>query len=221
MSHGPEHQIEHAEHASHAAHDPFDRQVTVSIAIVAAFLAGVTLLSHRAHNDTLVHQGDALRHRTHAAVKANEATDAWAEYQANKNHAVMYQLQADALEAQASLKPEAAKTLADWREAQDKHRKRLPGMQEKAKKLEKEKESAQAAAEESLRESHEVHAKTVRFDLGELALQLGVVLCSLAILSKRRVFWYIGLAASVVGVLIALSGLLGLFMGDHGAAGHH
>ena len=37
MSHGPEHQIEHAEHAVHAAGDDFYRMVTMSIAIVAAF----------------------------------------------------------------------------------------------------------------------------------------------------------------------------------------
>ena len=32
MSHGPEHQIEHAEHAAHAVYDNFNRKVTISIA---------------------------------------------------------------------------------------------------------------------------------------------------------------------------------------------
>jgi len=48
-----EHHLEHAEHAQHAAHSPFDRRVTMTIAIIAAMLACVTLLSHRAHNETL------------------------------------------------------------------------------------------------------------------------------------------------------------------------
>ena len=61
MSHGPEHHIEHAEHAVHASHDEFNKRVTMSIAIVAAVLACVTMLGHRAHNETLILQGDALR----------------------------------------------------------------------------------------------------------------------------------------------------------------
>ena len=44
--------MEHAEHAVHAAHDPFDRRVSMTIAIVAAALACITMLSHRAHNAT-------------------------------------------------------------------------------------------------------------------------------------------------------------------------
>ena len=57
----PEHQIEHAEHAAHAAGDDFNRMVTMSIAIVAAILAGVTMLGHRLHNETLISQGEALQ----------------------------------------------------------------------------------------------------------------------------------------------------------------
>src|SRR5215470_5751033 len=61
MTHGPEHHIEHAEHAVHASHDEFNKRVTMSIAIVAAVLACVTMLGHRAHNETLLLQGEALR----------------------------------------------------------------------------------------------------------------------------------------------------------------
>src|SRR3954464_15383718 len=81
MSHGPEHQIEHAEHAAHAVHDEFNKRVTMSIAIVAAVLACVTMLGHRAHNETLRLQGEALRHQTLANVKSTEAANKWAYYQ--------------------------------------------------------------------------------------------------------------------------------------------
>src|SRR5260370_35199267 len=74
MSHGPEHQIEHAEHAAHAVHDDFNRKVTISIAGIAALLACVTMLGHRAHNETLQLQNEAGR-------MATEATDAWNYYQ--------------------------------------------------------------------------------------------------------------------------------------------
>ena len=82
MSHGPEHQIEHAENAAHAAHDPFDRRVTISIAIVAAVLAGVTMLGHRAHNETLKLQGEALQAQTEGGIKHSLSANKWAQYQA-------------------------------------------------------------------------------------------------------------------------------------------
>src|SRR5262249_36365634 len=72
-----EHHLEHAEHAQHAAHSPFDRRVTMTIAIIAALLACVTLLSHRAHNETLALEIEAGQFST-------SATDKWNQYQAKK-----------------------------------------------------------------------------------------------------------------------------------------
>jgi hypothetical protein len=42
-----------------------------------------------------------------------------------------------------------------------------------------------------------------RYDLAELGLEMGLVFCSLAILTKQRNFWYIGLACSLLGAVIA------------------
>lgn len=78
MTHGPEHHIEHAEHAAHAVHDNFNKQVTMSIAIVAAVLAAVTMLGHRAHNDTLRLQGEALDFQTKASIKSTKTANKWA-----------------------------------------------------------------------------------------------------------------------------------------------
>src|SRR5438067_1818836 len=68
--------LEHAEHAQHAAHDPFSARVALTIAVIAAILAAVTLLSHQAHNETLQLQIEA-------GIKQTEASDRWAEFQAN------------------------------------------------------------------------------------------------------------------------------------------
>src|SRR5437016_13812810 len=95
MGHGPEQHIEHAEHAAHAAHDDFNKMVTMSIAIVAAVLACVTMLGHRAHNDTLRlqgealrlqgdalrFQGDALQLQTLASIESTNAANKWSYYQ--------------------------------------------------------------------------------------------------------------------------------------------
>src|SRR5438067_12936493 len=84
MSHGPEQHLEHAEHAAHASTDSFNRKVTMSIAIVAAVLACVTMLGHRAHNDTLRLQGEALDLQTRASIKSTDTANQWSYYQ-NKN----------------------------------------------------------------------------------------------------------------------------------------
>jgi hypothetical protein len=192
MEHGPEQTIEHAEHAQHAAHNPFDRRVTMSIAIVAAILACVTMVGHRAHND-------ALRLEVATANK-------WAYYQANKLRGHFYQVNADLVDEIAQLqgKKEAGPSPKQqkWREQAAGYKKREPEIGVEAKGLE--------------REAHEAHVRADRFDYGELGVELAVVLCSIAVLTKRAGFWYFGLISCALGTAIALTGVLGLFMSaDH------
>src|SRR6516165_3662003 len=85
MEHSPEHHIEEAEHAEHAARDPFDRRVTMSIAIVAAVLACITMLGHNAHNDT-------LRYQSEAAIIHSQESNKWNYFQAQKLRSHMYQV---------------------------------------------------------------------------------------------------------------------------------
>ena len=72
MSHdSTEHHLEEAHHAGHASLDNFTRNVAMTMAIIAAGLAFITLLSHRQHNATLQLQ-----------IKSNdnltEASNRWA-----------------------------------------------------------------------------------------------------------------------------------------------
>jgi len=209
MSHGPEHQIEHAEHAAHASHDSFDKQVTISIAIVAAVLAAVTMLGHRAHNETLQLQGEA-------GIQHNAATNKWAQYQASNIRDHLYQ---SLLELSASLpaKSDSKETQGEidaarqrWQDQRNKYKKNLPEYKGEAETLEEQSKA-------KIGESHVTHARGTRFDIGELGLQLGVVLCSLAILTKMKSFWYAGLLGALAGLLVALTGVFGLFLGG----GHH
>jgi hypothetical protein len=193
MGHGAEQHMEHAEHAQHAAHNPFDRKVTVTIAVVAAMLAAVTTVGHRAHNDNL--------------RLNSEMADQYAYYQAKKNRQVMYEAFVDTV----SLLPlkdglEATKeiVLAKWNLQIKKDKGALPEIQEKAERFKAQAES--------------VHHQANRYDLGELALQLGVVLCSMAILTKGQGFWYTGMVCSLIGFVVALTGYFSWFMGE---GGHH
>ena len=55
--------------------DPFDRQVAMTMAIIAAVLAGVTMLSHRAHDDSLSLLAEANRLTTASNIHHTEASD--------------------------------------------------------------------------------------------------------------------------------------------------
>ena len=232
MSHGPEHQIEHAEHAVHASHDEFNKRVTMSIAIVAAALACVTMLWHRAHNETLILQGEALRlqgealqFQTLATRESANAGKQW-QYYGTKN---LFQLVADntvdlleVLAVNEGRPEEVKKVRAKYKAQAEKYKKRLPEEKEKGDKIEEKaaeyiEKSTEKLKEyqETLEKSHLVHEKANRFDYGELGLQFGVVLCSLGILTKGRSFWFAGIAASALGLAVALTGQFGLFMGHH------
>ncbi|HVS35040.1 MAG TPA: DUF4337 domain-containing protein [Gemmataceae bacterium] len=179
-----EHHLEEAEHAQHAAHYPFARRVALSMAIVAAALASVTLLSHRSHAEV--------------QVKKTEESDSWAHYQAKKNRGNMYKADAELLRRLNKDAPdsEAGKKAADaekkWEEVAEKDEKETAQLEEDAKKLKEEGESA--------------HASSNFFDLGELGIELALVLCSVALLAKNRVFWIVGIAVGVLGFCTAMSG---------------
>src|SRR5205085_4552009 len=85
-----EHHLEHVEHNQHAA-DPFNQQVAMTIAIVAAVLACTTLLSHRGHTETLRLQGEANRLQTEADILHTRASDQWGFYQAKNIRSHEYQ----------------------------------------------------------------------------------------------------------------------------------
>ncbi len=55
--------------------------------------------------------------------------------------------------------------------------------------------------------AEKVHEQSNWFDAGELAVELAIVLSSVAILAKDRRFWYGGMAIAAVGAIIVAVGL--------------
>jgi hypothetical protein len=216
MAHGPEHHIEHAEHAAHAAHDPFDRQVTITIAIVAALLAAVTLLSHRAHNATLRLQLNATDNFTRAANQ-------WNYFQSKKNRQYLYET-ADTLTGIFTSKPSSgslkespelkawhqktAKAAAPWRKNSSRYR-------EETEKIQKSAEDFTEKAAKDREASAHMHHLGDRYDMAELGVEIGLVLCSLALLTKRRGFWYAGMACGAIGVVLMGVGLYQQYLVHH------
>jgi len=194
MSQGTEHHVEEAEHAQHAAHHPFDRRVAMTMAIVAAALACVTLLSHRAHNEVLQDQITASK-------QISKESDQWAYYQAKKNREYMYEADAALLKLTARPAPSAEQEaqIKEWREGAAKYKAETTDIEKKANGL--------AESAEQYREQSEIaHHRGDFFDLGELGIELSLILCSIAVLTKRKLFWVGGGIIGLIGVAVAACG---------------
>lgn len=69
------------------------------------------------------------------------------------------------------------------------------------------KDVSEAARKTKLESALSEH-QALRYDLGEAMLEVGLVLCSIYFISKRRIFPPMGVAVSLLGAGIALTGLL-------------
>jgi Domain of unknown function (DUF4337) len=178
--------LEHAEHAKHAAHDPFDRRVAMTMAIVAAVLACETLASHREH--------------TNSVLYAAQASDQWNYYQAKKNREYLNETTGSLLPLIALdvSNPDARTQAAALRE----------DLLTKAQRYEKETDVIQENARQLQERSELAHHRADHFDTGELGVELALVLCSIAVLTKRYAYWFFGMGFGVVGIILGLTGLL-------------
>jgi hypothetical protein len=213
-----EHHLEHAEHIQHAALKPFDRQVAMTMAIIAAGLAGVTLLSHRGHNETLSLETEANILHTKANIAHTRASDQWGFYQAKNIRSHEFKAY---LDLASFLPSEPVKDLArqkaikSWTDQVEKYdgpggkeakSGELARIMKDAEALEEEAKVYQEKAHHKEQESHAVHHSVNWIDFGHLGLELALVLCSVAILAKVRLFWFAGAAVACLGGVLALFG---------------
>jgi hypothetical protein len=70
-------------------------------------------------------------------------------------------------------------------------------------------------AEEHKKLSEHIHHIGDRYDLGELGVEIGLVLCSIAVLTKRAGFWYAGMGAAGLGAVLAAIGVYGQYFHFH------
>jgi hypothetical protein len=154
--------------------------VSLTISILAVLVAGATLLGHRAHTEELLLQ--------------SQATDQWAYYQAKNIRLHEMQGIADLLGALApSERKETAVVRDKYLKEVERYQTDKEDISEKAKELENERDLISRRAD--------------RFDGGEALLEVGLVICSITLLTKRRAFWFGGIFVAALGVGMALSGL--------------
>ena len=166
------------EHAEHGREHPDLAPVTLSMAVLAVLVATVSLLGHRTHTEEIILQ--------------NRVSDQWAFYQAKNIRRHNDELFADLTTVVASKDAEAVAKLHERYQAEaDRYKDEQKELDTKARELEKEGELTRRKAD--------------RFDLGEVFLEIALVVSSITLLSGRRMFWHFGLFMAAAGVLVAAS----------------
>ncbi|HKD65860.1 MAG TPA: DUF4337 domain-containing protein [Candidatus Binataceae bacterium] len=187
---------------------PFDRYVAMTMVIIAAVLAVITLLGHRAETEALDLQVEAATLRTDANIYHTRASDEWSYYQAKNIRSTEYQGFLGLLDALSKDPGSAQKNLQLQEEWGAEVRKyegvELPRLKATAEQLVNQALRMEAKSAEAIRRSYQAHLRAERLDIAELAVELALVLCSIAVLTKTRPFWYAGIVVGVLGTVIVV-----------------
>ncbi len=168
--------VELKEHAEEGAHHPSLKPVSLTMAILAVLVAAISLLGHRAHTEELLLQ--------------NKATDNWSYYQAKSIRRHSYELFLDLLSVSD---PKDSKGAAElW----EKYQREIERYEREEKQIEEEGHKLEM---ETALESK----KADRFDLGEVLLEIGLVVTSITLLTNRTLFWKAGILSGMAGIVVA------------------
>ena len=167
-------------HESEHGADPVGKKVGALAAIVAVFLALVTISSHRSHTESIV-----LR---------TEANDHWQYYQSRRIKFHNLELGEDLIGVLGARNDAAEKILERYKTEKERYKQEGEKIQEEAKEKE--------------REARHVERQALRYDFGEGLLEIGLILTSLYFLSRKKFFPVIGLVAGITGLVVAATALI-------------
>jgi hypothetical protein len=162
------------------ADDPTTRRVGILVGIVGILLSVVTIASHRAHTDAVIHR--------------TESNDLWSYYQAKKIRENTDEVAQTLLRTLSSDSAKIEAPLQKLDAARAKYASDGEKLQDDARSKDKE-----TALEEK---------RALFFDIGEGLLELGLVLCSLYFLARKNFFPVFGIISSLAGTLMGLCGAL-------------
>jgi hypothetical protein len=182
--------MEHAEHTEHAAHS--NKGVALLIAVIALFLAFSETLGKSAQTSALNHQ--------------IEASNLWNFFQAKNIRRTVTivateSAKSDALAATDPAQKEAlAKQIDAWTKTADRYRSE-PDTGEGTTEL-----SKRAIEEQHKRDT--MLARYHHYEIASAAFQIGIVLCSAAVITSMMILAYLAGALAVVGLGFTGIGLL-------------
>ena len=177
----PDELSELRENAEHGRENPSLAPISVTMAILAVFVAVVSLLGHRAHTEEVLFQA--------------KASDQWSYYQAKNIRRHNYDMALDML------------SMVDFKDKGQADKVREKYTREAAR-YDKEQAEIEEQAKELENESAHEQRKANRFDLGEVFLEVALVISSLALLTGKRGFWLLGIVSALAGIGVAVTGLL-------------
>ena len=160
------------------AKDTIEKLVALTIAIIAVVLSFV-----ENHGDNA---------KTDAIVNTNEASNQWAFYQAKSLKGNL----AESTSTLLSLLPAADAAAAKARQEK---------LEKEVTRYDGEKEKIKTKAEELQKEASGALAVNDRCDEGSLLLQISVVLCSIAILTRWKPVFFTGAVVGLIGAAIGIS----------------
>jgi hypothetical protein len=162
------------------ADDPNTRRVGILVGVVGILLSVVTIASHRAHTNAVIHR--------------TESNDQWSYYQAKKIRESTAEVAITVLQALATDPAKIEGPLHKLDTARLKYEDDGKAIQQEAVAKDKETETEEKRA--------------LRFDIGEGLLELGLVLCSLYFLARKSFFPVFGVLASLAGTGMGIAGFL-------------
>jgi len=164
----------------HGSEDhPLVLPVSLTISIMAVLLAGASLLGHRAHTE-------GLRLETQAASR-------WTQYQAKSVRLHEAQGFSDVVRLVAPLNKEMGEEL------KEKYAKEIEHYEGDKVDVSKEAKNLEDERDLTVRQAD-------RFDGGEALLEIGLVICSITLLTKKKFFWIGGVLIGAACMALAATG---------------
>lgn len=152
---------------------------TFTMSVLAVLVAAVSVLGHRAHTRTILDQ--------------TRAADSWSEYQARNIRYHNYELFTDLLSVVHVNDADQAQKLKEHYAAE-------------RERYQKEQEGVRAKAEAFEKSAEEYERRASRYDLGEVCLEAALVITSITLMTRKKVFWVMGSALAAAGIILTISG---------------
>ena len=178
------------EHEAEVKAGSWLRWVSLSTAILAVIAAIAALQSGTLVNEAILSQGKAVQYQA-------QASDIWAEYQAKSIKGATAGQTAEIL----STAPAGAENAAKYRISETRYNTEKAPLAEKAKELEKERDTLNRESGEFMHKHH-TFAYCVTFT------QVAIALSAIAALIRRRPIWFGSMIIGVIGLFFLIKGFM-------------
>jgi|SRR5215468_6847450 len=182
-------QLEHAEHAEHAA--GANRKIALLIAVMALFLALSEMFGKSAN--------------TEAITRNIYSNDMWNFFQAKTIRRTVVQTAADELKVETlrvndnAAKAAMNKQIEEWQKTAARYRSE-PETQEGSEELMKRAQAAEHERDTALARYH-------NYEVASAAFQIGIVLCSAAVITGTLLLAWLAGGVAIVGIAFVALGL--------------